>query len=144
MPMAGGIIYADDVNKLGRVDETVEVSDEAPSSGTTELVVDSLTVGVVAGRTYRVTWVINWTGSVANDRFLMRTRAAGAQLTYDTADVKSTPAIVQDVIVSEYVAGSTTNVTFTGTVQRVVGTGTLTARGAASQARILSVDYVSG
>ena len=142
--LAGAPILASDINKLGRVDEVIGSADSAATSGTTELTIESLTCAVVSGRTYRITWVVTWQGSVAADRFLMRLRAAGSQITYDTAVIASTGAVEQDTVATDWTSGTTGNVTFTGTFQRNAGTGTLTAKGAGSQMRILSVDYVSG
>jgi hypothetical protein len=83
---AGGRIYATDVNR--RVGTTTATSNGTATSGTTELVVDTVTASVVSGRRYRIKATFPHQHSVANDRFFLLIRegttTGGTQLTYNT------------------------------------------------------------
>lgn len=141
-----GDIDADFVyGSMKRIGQVKNVADDTATSGTTEKTIESVTLAVVNGYTYRLTWVVNWLGSTAGDKFLMRIRVAGGQMTYNTAEVVTAATVVYQTHVStDWTATSTGNVTFTGTATRNSGTGTLTPKGATSQPRILSVDYLYG
>lgn len=127
-----------------------EVGDSDGSAvSTTETVVDQVTFNGVSGYTYRLRYVFHYQGSVANDRFLVRIRfgstTAGGQISYGTAIIFAAATVLSPVIVeAEYTAPSTGSLTFSTTVQRSSGTGTITPRGAGTQPRLFSADYVSG
>lgn len=154
---AGDVTYAADVNtdvakaSLGRITQTDATSNASPTSGTTELAVDQVTISAVNGYRYKITWNMSFTGSVVSDTFLIRIRlgsgTGGSQLVYacPTIAVNSgNPATVRLILQTEWTASSTASQTFTGTVVRNSGTGTLTVTAATSALRTLSVDYVSG
>ncbi|GIE46211.1 hypothetical protein [Actinoplanes lobatus] len=141
----GDIIYASDINR--RAGTTTATSDASATSGTTELAIDQVTINAVSGHTYRIVWWCPWLGSVAADRFFLILRTgsgiAGTQLTFSTIVVASTSATEGETVITEWTAGSTASQTFTGTFRRSSGTGTLTAKGSGTQARLLTVDDVS-
>jgi hypothetical protein len=141
----GDVIYAADINR--RVGINTATSDSSATSGTTELSIDQVTINAVSGHTYRLVWWCPWLGSVAADRFFLLLRLgsgiAGTQLTFSTVVVASTSATETKTVIAEWTASSTASQTFTGTFRRNSGTGTLTAKGASTQPRLLTVDDVS-
>lgn len=152
-PLAGDIIEATDiaVAMLGRLGTTTATSDASATSGTTELAVDQVSISAINGYRYKIEWHFAWAGSVANDTGLVRIRVGsgtgGTQLGYMTLTTIYTSGnqlVTRGQITVEYTASATGALSFTGTVVRNSGTGTFTMRGAASNSRVLSVDYVSG
>jgi hypothetical protein len=139
---AGGRVYASDVNR--RVGTTTATTDGSATSGTTELVVDTVTATVIAGRAYRVRSVFPHQHSVASDRFfiLLRegTTVAGTQLSYDTTFGHTIAQVDTARPEADWTAPTTGTVNFCVTARRTVGTGTLTPKGAATQPRSLTVE----
>lgn len=140
---AGDIISASDVNR--RVGTTPATTDSSATSGTTELSVDQVTANLTLGRKYVVTWDMNWLGTVAADVFSLRIRegsgTGGAQL--DLTSVKVQAATIpteQAIVMVDYTASATGSQTFTASLQRISGTGTVTAKGSVTQPRTLKVD----
>lgn len=138
------------VGTTRRVGTTNAVSDGTATSGTTELVVNTVTVNVVEGQTYHVKCYFPFVCSASPARYLIRLRegvsAAGAQITYATAipDV-TTPASAVLVVTpeSDWMASSTGQQQFCVTAQQASGTGTLTPKGASSQTRSITVDLIA-
>lgn len=148
---AGRKVKAEDINKLGRVNQTDATSDSSSTSGTTELSIDQVTVDVVAGRRYKVAWQMSFAGTTTSDSFLVRLRegsgTSGLQMIYAcpiVPAVSGNQATIRVLLQAEWTASSTGSKTFTGTLQRNSGTGTAQAAGATTNPRCLSVDYVSG
>ena len=147
---AGSPVTAADVNLAQQClvgPSTLGTTDMTATSGTTEKTTgtDTITVPVVTGRVYRISYVFNYVGSVSGDGFLIRIKAgstSGTQLTYFLADVTLTTAVLTRVGWVEWTASTSGNQTFSTTVQRATGTGTCTGRGAASQPRTLSVEWL--
>lgn len=137
--------------KNPRVGDTVATADSsATNSGTNvELSVDTVTINAVSGRKYRLTWVFQYACSVANDRAFFRIRegsgTGGNQLTVGqfVAPVANT-ALSGGPIIVDWTASSTGSQTFSGTIQRASGTGSVTRRAATSQPAYLTAEYVSG
>lgn len=136
--------------KTPRTATTTATSDwGAATSGTTELATDVATGPVVAGRTYRLKYQFHYAGTVAADRYFVRLRegngTGGAQLTYHQAVVHATGTPLPGVVELDWVCSSTNaSQSFTATYARASGTGTCTPRGASSQPRSLTLEYVSG
>jgi hypothetical protein len=139
---AGGRIFASDVNR--RIGTTTATSNFTATSGTTELVVDTITVTVVAGRRYHVKSVFPHQHSQAADRFFVLLRegltAAGAQLTYETSYGHTTGQVDTVKPEVDWVAPSSGSVSFCVCARRTVGGGTLTPIGGAAQPRTLTVE----
>jgi hypothetical protein len=139
---AGGRIYATDVNR--RVGTTTATSNGTATSGTTELVVDTVTASVVSGRRYRIKATFPHQHSVANDRFFLLIRegttTGGTQLTYNTTFGHTTGQADVLIIETDWTASSTGSQSFCVCARRTVGTGTLTPVGAATQPRSLIVE----
>lgn len=135
------------VGATRRVGTTSGITDAAATSGTTELVINTVTVDVVQGQTYRIKCYFPFTGTTANDRFLIRLRedttTSGAQITYATAMVFATGTVFVVTPESDWVASFTGSKAFCVTAQGVAPTGTLTAKGATSQTRSLTVDLIA-
>lgn len=147
---AGDIIMAGDIAKAvsRRIGTIPSTTDAAATSGTTESVVDTLTVSVVAGRRYRLQSYFPFTGTVAADRFLLRLREgttnSGVQITYATGVVAAVGAVLIETPEADWTAAATGTQSFSVTAARTTGTGTLTPKGSPGQPRILSLDYVDG
>jgi len=143
MPQAGEIYSPSDIPR--RVGVTLGTADLSATSGTTEKTVDATTVSVVSGKTYSVRYLFHYTGTVSADAFLMRIRQgglAGVQLSYAMADVTITAGgALTGYVEVDWVASTTGSQTFTTTVQRAAGSGTLTVKGAVSQPRKLEVRF---
>lgn len=151
MPVsAGDIIRAADMNKATdqRIATTSATSDGSASSGTTEALVDTVTFTAVSGYTYKLEAYFPGAGSVALDRFLIRIRegngTSGTQVTYWTLYASGTNAADVARPATDWVSGTSGSQTFSVTMQRTSGTGTLTPKGSTTQPRTLTVSYVEG
>lgn len=128
-----------------RVETTIRTSDGAAVSA--ETTIDSVTFDAVAGRTYRITSVANFTFTATTNLFYHRIRedsSSGGQLTYGQLYVNSTAATWPSRVEAEWTASSTGSKTIVSTITRASGAGTAQARGAGSQPGYLYVDYVRG
>lgn len=131
-----------------RIGTTNAVADGTATSGTTELVVNTVTVNVVAGQRYHVKSYFPYVISIANERYLIRLRegitTAGAQITYDTAYGNPNAVVLVAKPESDWIAPSTGQQQFCVTAQgQGTITGTLTPKGATSQTRSLTVDLIA-
>lgn len=145
MPGAGAPVYASDINtRIGTFEGTADITAAAYA---TEAVLDTITVTVVNGKRYKVTYFVPYTGTVAADAFLIRLRTgtttAGTQLTYDTAETHSTGRVYDLAITAEWVAAATGSQSFCTTAFRNAGTGNLTVKGASTQTRLFHVDLLN-
>lgn len=136
------------VGATRRVGTTNAVSDGTTTSGTTELVVNTVTVNVVEGQTYHIKSYFPYVGNTAGERYLIRLRegvsTAGAQITYDTADIFTTNNVFVAKPESDWVAPFTGQQQFCVTAQQnPAAAGTLTPKGAASQTRSITVDLIA-
>lgn len=145
MPGSGAPVYASDINT--RIGTTEATSDISAASYSSEAVLDTVTVTVVNGKRYQIRYFIPYTGTVAADGFLIRIRTgtttAGTQLTYDTAETHSTGRVYCLVVIAEWTASATGSQSFCATANRSAGTGNLTAKGASTQIRLLTVDLIN-
>lgn len=130
-----------------RIETTTRTSNSSAIS-TTETAIDTVTADVVSGRTYKVRYVYNWSGSVAADQFYLRTRegsgTGGTQLTYHNIRTAVTTQIFGNTLEVEWTAGSTGSQSFSTTLVRQTGTGAATIRASSTQPAYLYVDYISG
>lgn len=130
----------------GRLNQTEGQSDLTATSGTTESAYDTVTVDVIEGARYHVKCYFPYFCSVAGDRFLVRLREGsgitGSQITYASAYASDNTGVFVVTPESDWVADFTGQQTFVVTAQRGAGTGTLTPKGATSQIRLLTVDFV--
>lgn len=116
---------------------------------TTETEIDTITVPVVSGRTYRIVLDAQVQSSVADGGVRGRIREdsvpAGTQLALRHAP---TNAIANQSfllrIEARYVAVSTANKTFKASAIRQAGTGNITAVASADAPTLFYVEYVSG
>jgi hypothetical protein len=151
--VAGGdVILAADNNNLenrlaaveGRLTVTTATSAASATSSTTELAVDQVTKTLVSGKVYRVRWVLAWSGTVGTDVFFVLLRSGsgtgGTQLTFRSVLISS---LFGATLETFFTAGSSGSQTFTGTVRRSSGTGTMTCSGSATQPRHLTVELMS-
>lgn len=145
MVAAGDPVAASDINRrVGTIEATTDVG---PTSAGTELAIDQVTISAVNGARYRLQWFCPWVGTTAADRFFLIIRLgsgiAGTQLNFTTVNINQTAATETRMLVAEWVAAATGNQTFTATVRRQGGSGTLTVKGSATGVRILTVDRVT-
>lgn len=132
-----------------RVGKTAGTSDSSATSGTTELAIDQVTISAVNGKTYRITWNLQWaaTSVAASERHFILLRlgsgTGGTQLTYITVVPKDTAAQEGAVVIAEWTASSTGSQTFTGSMRRSNGSGNISAKGGATNPRLLVVDQIS-
>ncbi|WP_162959150.1 hypothetical protein [Micromonospora tulbaghiae] len=112
--------------------------------------IDSITVPVVAGRTYKIRWTVAWGSTVAGDTVFSRIRedaVGGAQLQIMRINITATGGAGtrwDGTVEAEYTATVTGNKTFVGTGTRATGTGNINAKAAADFPIRLYVEYVSG
>ena len=120
---------------------TTATSNASATSGTTELVVDQVTFTAVSGRRYRIRWNLSFSGTVTDDLFFLLLRAgstvADTQLKFCTVEINNQRDAIVETI---WTAGSSGSQTISATARRSSGTGTLTASGAATNPRQLSVE----
>ncbi|MFY1658582.1 hypothetical protein [Micromonospora sp. WMMD1274] len=149
MPLySGDYITPAEANVGRRVgDPTVRTSDSAAFTG--ETVIDSVTVPVVSGRTYKIRWTVAWGSTVAGDSVFSRIRVddlAGAQLQIMRVSVVATGGAGtrwDGTVEGEYTAVSTGNKTFVGTGARATGTGNISAKAASDFPIRLYVECVA-
>jgi hypothetical protein len=143
----GDLVTADALNASGfrRVGTTTATSNASTTSGTTELAVDQVTATLVSGSTYRLKWYFKWTATVANDRFALRVRDGSGiggtereSLVFNTL----TGNVFTEMLERDYTAGSSGSQTWTGTVARISGTGTVTPDGNGTGVRSFTVERV--
>lgn len=127
---------------------TLGVADFTATSGTTEKLLDNITVSVVSGRKYKVRYTFHWQADTLNARYFVRLKegltTAGTQIGVVNM-ILLTPinTLVPGIAVeADWTASSTGSQSFTATIQQNSGAGTATVRGASSQQRILSVDWL--
>jgi hypothetical protein len=114
---------------------------------TTETQVDTVTAGLVDGRTYRITWDFPFDVSVATDHHFGRIRentSAGAQLQGRRLSAVTTAQSYPGHMETEYTATATGNKTFVATLQRTGGSGNVNTRAASGNVAYLYVDYIRG
>lgn len=129
-----------------------EVQRETSSAGftTTEVVLDTITVLLVSGVTYRITWDTQFGTSSATSTTTAFERIRG-QLRED--DISGTVIALRDTttifgggvsypafLQAKFVAGSTGNKTFVATGDRISGAGTITSFANAQSPTFLRVE----
>lgn len=139
---AGDIINAADVNR--RVITVTATTNGSTTSGATELAVDIGAGIVIAGRTYRLKWVFKY-ASTATDRYVIRVREGsgigGLEIESNVFIVPGTGNTWTEILEADWVAASSGTATFTGTVAKLTGSGTLTPQGTTTSHRSLTADY---
>lgn len=122
---------------------TAPVANSSATSGTTELIVDQVTITPVSGKRYRIMWSLSFTGTVTDDRFFLILRAGATvsdtQLKFATVEINNQ---FDAVVIAYWTAPSGASQTFSATARRTTGTGTFTASGAATNPRHLSVEQM--
>ncbi|MFE9955827.1 hypothetical protein [Micromonospora sp. NPDC005299] len=132
-----------------RIGVTTRTSDSAAFT-TTEVVIDSITVSLVQGRTYKIRWTVAWVSTVANDTVFSRIRennVTGTQLQILRINIPTTGGLGtrwDGTVEAEYTAVASGNKTFVGTGTRATGTGNIVADADATFPIRLYVEYVSG
>ena len=117
------------------------------STFTSETVINNVTATLESGKTYRVVWKIGGTSSVTNDVVRFRIREdniSGTQMQLRNAFVPVATSAWPVDLEAEFTAASSGSKTFTGTAQRVIGTGNITCTANANEPAYLYVDYVRG
>lgn len=131
---AGDIISASDVNR--RIATTTRTSDTAATSAAVELQVDTVTGLLVQGRRYRIRWFCVFSATTAADNFFFILRegsgTGGAQLAFTTEHIDASGITESKELEVDYTASATASQTFTATLRRSSGTGTITGKGASN------------
>lgn len=151
-PLAGNPVYSDAVLRAlnRRIATTTGDTDLTAATYASVAAVENVVAALVAGRTYRVRYVFNMSFANAGDRATVRLRdasgsAGGAQISYITVFTPAAGVVVPGIVECDYLASATGNKTFQVTCERGgLAASTLQFRGAASQPRSLTVEYVSG
>jgi hypothetical protein len=144
---SGDPLSNDDIER--RVGTTTRTSDTSTVT-TTETVADSVTAFLVAGRTYRVRWVVGYTSDVAGDSLFLRVREDTVSGTVMAVSRGYSPltngAGSRWVVVAEaeYTPGSSASKTFVGTYNRASGTGNVKVTAGTTTPTFLYVDYIRG
>lgn len=141
---AGDPVFASEL--VRRVGTLTPVADYTATTITTvETIVDQVAVSAVIGKLYRVRYFYPWQATVAADRFIIRLRVgtgaallADPQLTYFKSVASVAADVLTDYIEVDWLA-TITNPVFHATYVRSSGTGSILPRGAATQARSLTV-----
>lgn len=143
---AGDPILAADMNRaLTRVigTPTEATSDLAAINSATNVLIDSLTVTVVAGRRYKLSaYIPVILSDTASNHYILlcEDSVSGAQLTYDTARHAQTARPQAYVIWVYWTAAASGSKTFVSCTRRADGSGTITPKGATSQKRTLTLE----
>lgn len=142
--LAGQVAYA------GRVPgERIGTDIDTANSGTfvAETLVQSLTVDLIAGRTYQVRVHTRFNSSVLGDTVVARLRedsVAGNELTSGVDTVTSSTLGTPYTIEAEYTPASNETKTFVVTGLRSPGTGNIARVAASNRPSYLMVSYVRG
>lgn len=115
------------------------------SSGTftaAETITDSITVAVVAGRTYQIEHTGSWRSTVANDvidSWIHEDNLAGTILQRNRAAIPTASGAKQETLRTQWTAGASGNKTFVVSGQRYSGTGTCSRYGSGTIRSYLTV-----
>lgn len=150
MPTPGTPIPAADVNLAQQRNagpSTQGVTDIAAAGYATDAQLDTITVPVVNGRIYRIMYIFHFGQgtAAAGNAWTVKIRAgnaSGTQLSYASALIVATTAIDTRCVWAEWTASSSGNQQFTTTAVRSSGANTIVFKGATSQPRILSVEWL--
>lgn len=153
MPSPGTPIPAADValaQQRNAGPSTIGTSDLTAQSYSSEAALDTVTVPVVSGRKYKVSYLFHYTPSgttAAGNAWTVRIREgtiSGSQLVYASAIARGQNAGIVDTgyVEVEYTATSTGNQQFTTTAARSSGANNIQFKGATGQARKLSVEWL--
>lgn len=143
---AGDPILAEDMNRaLSRVigTPTEGVADLSAINSGTNVIIDSLTVTVEAGRRYKLTTYIPYTVSDTTSNhylLLLEDSVSGTQLQYATVREAQTTRVAAKTVWVYWTAPSSGSKTFVSASRRADGSGTITPKGATSQKRTLSLE----
>jgi hypothetical protein len=144
----GDTVKTADMNDslIARIGSANTQANSAGTTSTTPTSVLTLTVNVVAGKTYAVVFT-GRISSAAGDFAIARLKtvnASGTDLNHATLYVgNATGAGLQLECYGEYTAASTGSVVFVATLERVSGgTGTVTLRASSTGPAFLYVDYL--
>jgi hypothetical protein len=127
-----------------RIGTVVAVANSA--NVTVEAVTDTITVPVVTGRTYRITFAASISGGAA-ERALARIREdnlTGTALQTYRVGIPFATNFGAPPVQAEYTAVSTGNKTFVATLQRETAIANTFRVGNATQPAYLYVDYIRG
>lgn len=131
-----------------RIATDAQTSDSA-NIGATETVVQSLTVPLVSGRTYRIGWISGVNTDTNNAQYnaiLREDSIAGAARDVHRKRIEVLGSSIGwwSRLEVFYTAGSTGNKTFVVTLQRVSGSGNVWREAGTNHPSRLYADYVEG
>lgn len=137
--IVGSVDSSNQYPPIALVGRTYNTSSVVIGATSTETQTDSLTVNLVSGRLYEVTWTGNYTSTVADDTMLWRIRedsSSGTQICGGRTTWNSTSQHAAPFLRTHYLASATAAKTFVVTGQRS-GSGSITRNGAASGPSVL-------
>lgn len=145
----GDPILAADMNRAinKNIAETQSLSDASATSGTTEASIDQVAGDLVAGRKYKIRWVLYYVAATSTgaSSYLARIRSGagtgGAQLGYTRLDTaaSSNTRTSSTIVEVPFTASATGSQTFTGSIQRDSGSDNVIAKGATASPRMLTI-----
>ncbi|HEX2550610.1 MAG TPA: hypothetical protein VHK64_03370 [Nocardioidaceae bacterium] len=142
---AGDPITAADINRAATkvIGIGESTSSQTAVGSTSNTLMDSITVTLVAGRAYWVYTYVPYQGNTANDNFyvlMYEDSTSGTQMTYRTVRILQTTRVAATTLRRRYVAAASGSKTFVTAFRRADGSGTFQPVGATGQVRILSVE----
>lgn len=147
MVAAGDIVYASD-HPAVYVGENTRNTSSGTTSGSTELLVQSVTFAAVANVRYRVTCTQHVESTVANDVIAVKVRwVAGNTITIAGTflNAVSLPSALANrgipgTVTTTFVAAATGNVTVGACIRRTTGTGVAQSVGSAEQVNSILIE----
>lgn len=136
-----------ELNKRGRIATSIETSDSSTFT-TTETQVQSVTAALVSGRTYKVTFDTALATDNSGDlgtAIIREDNVSGQALQNRRVDLAGITTLGFPVHVEvEFTASSSGNKTFSGSMDRINGSGNLYRVGSSVRPSYMYVDYVRG
>lgn len=146
MVAAGDVIYASDHPAIYFL-ENVRNSSSSTASGSTELLVQSVTFPAVSGIRYKLTVTQHVESSVANDALAVKVRWTNGNSittsgTFLNAVSTSGPANrgTPCTVTTNFTANTTGNVTVGAFIRRTAGTGVALSAGGAEQVNTILIE----
>lgn len=144
MALAGDTVIAGKVSgeRIG-----TDVRTSTPATFTAETVVQSITVALVSGRTYKISYAGSLQSSVAADSARSRIRedsVSGTEMQNRRVACPNINAGFSADAEAEYTAAATANKTFVVTGERATGTGNISAAATGTTPTYLYVEYIRG
>ena len=123
--------------------QSEQATTASSATTTTEIVTDTITVPVVAGRTYEIKFFGNYNSTANGDEAtanLRLTNTAGTRLDSTTVYLPASTRVYRGSLFGVFTASSTGDQVFVTTVARANGSGNVTRYGSATAPSSLTVE----